>query len=71
MDSIASAGWRLVYAADDPSFNYHRNGTAVISSTPGAIATFEFSGTGIWDYGARRDNHGNYTVSLDGGDEHL
>ncbi|KAF8334728.1 uncharacterized protein EI90DRAFT_3050000 [Cantharellus anzutake] len=63
----STAGWRLVYAADDPSANFYRNGTAVTSSTPGASATFDFFGTGIWVYGARRDNHGNYTVSLDGG----
>ncbi|KAF8329682.1 uncharacterized protein EI90DRAFT_3061549, partial [Cantharellus anzutake] len=31
-----------------------------------ATATFIFKGTGIWVYGAKRQNHGNYFVNLDG-----
>ena len=31
----------------------------------GAYAAFYFKGTSVWIYGAKRDNHGEYTVELD------
>ena len=32
----------------------------------GASASLTFNGTAIWIYGAKRDNHGPYNITLDG-----
>ncbi|KAI9450352.1 hypothetical protein F5148DRAFT_598110 [Russula earlei] len=44
------------------------------SSFPGASATIQFNGTGIWFYGANRPGYGSFNISIDGqsvpGDAH-
>ncbi|KIM32155.1 hypothetical protein M408DRAFT_326814 [Serendipita vermifera MAFF 305830] len=44
---------------------YYLN-TYTMCSRAGDNATFTFTGTGVWLYGALRDNHGLYNVTLDG-----
>ncbi|KAL0952765.1 hypothetical protein HGRIS_006993 [Hohenbuehelia grisea] len=46
--------------------DYSNNGTFTLCSTAGASATFTFTGTSVWIFGAKRDNHGPYTINLDG-----
>ncbi|THH05379.1 hypothetical protein EW145_g4839 [Phellinidium pouzarii] len=48
------------------SGSYFGGGTFTLTSASGATATFAFNGTGVWLYGAKRSNHGLYSVALDG-----
>ncbi|KAG2032465.1 hypothetical protein BDR03DRAFT_873930 [Suillus americanus] len=41
-------------------------GTFQTSNVTGSVATFSFNGTAFWIYGAKRGNHGTYTVTVDG-----
>ncbi|KAF7321947.1 hypothetical protein MKEN_00717200 [Mycena kentingensis (nom. inval.)] len=50
----------------DSEFSKYSNGTFMVSSTKDDMATFVFTGTQVTLYGARRDNHGPYTIYLDG-----
>lgn len=45
---------------------YDNGGTFTLTTTYGASATLTFNGTGIWIYGAKRENHGPYNTTLDG-----
>ncbi|KAJ7080959.1 hypothetical protein B0H15DRAFT_786862 [Mycena belliarum] len=51
---------------DSSGINYSNNGTFTLSTTKGSSASFSFSGTQVWIFGAKRSNHGPYTVALDG-----
>jgi len=57
-----SAGW----TASDPSWGWS-GGAAVQSTTPGATATFHFTGSSVRWIGARGRGMGIATVSVDGG----
>ncbi|PBK73065.1 hypothetical protein ARMSODRAFT_880965 [Armillaria solidipes] len=46
--------------------SYWGNGTFTLCQQNGATATFKFNGTEIAIYGAKRSNHGTYSVTLDG-----
>ncbi|KZW03529.1 hypothetical protein EXIGLDRAFT_664123 [Exidia glandulosa HHB12029] len=62
-----SGPWRAGTASDDPYFNsYSNNGTFTLTNRNGAAATIKWHGTGIQVFGAKRDNHGDYSVSLNG-----
>ncbi|KAL1720434.1 hypothetical protein EV715DRAFT_289397 [Schizophyllum commune] len=67
--SYTPAGqWRPGSASSDNLANkYSDGGTFIVTDTAGSKATFSFNGTDIYIFGAKRDNHGKYTVSLDGG----
>ncbi|KAJ6524014.1 hypothetical protein B0H19DRAFT_880169, partial [Mycena capillaripes] len=41
-------------------------GTFTLCNTLGSSATFTFNGTQVFVYGAKRDNHGPYSITLDG-----
>ncbi|KAI6099323.1 hypothetical protein EDD16DRAFT_1764929 [Pisolithus croceorrhizus] len=41
-------------------------GTFSTNTVPNGAAWFSFNGTGVWVYGAKRSNHNNYTIQLDG-----
>ncbi|KAF9653279.1 hypothetical protein BDM02DRAFT_3087395 [Thelephora ganbajun] len=45
---------------------YDHNGTFTLTTQFGASASMTFNGTGVWIYGAKRDNHGPYNTTLDG-----
>lgn len=42
----------------------YQDDTFIITSQNGS-ASFAFKGTGVWLFGAKRINHGNYSVTLD------
>lgn len=46
--------------------SYSNGGTFTLTNATSATATFEFNGTGVWLYGAKRPNHGTYSVLMDG-----
>lgn len=46
-------------------YRYSNGGTFTTTSNL-ASAVFTFNGTAIWIFGAKRDNHGPYNVTLDG-----
>ncbi|KAG7445919.1 uncharacterized protein BT62DRAFT_142690 [Guyanagaster necrorhizus] len=52
--------------ADPEASNYSNNGTFTVCQQNGATATFNFNGTGVAIYGAKRSNHGFYSATLDG-----
>ncbi|KAF7340849.1 hypothetical protein MSAN_02114400 [Mycena sanguinolenta] len=52
--------------ADPLGYLYSNNGTFEVSITQGSSATFTFNGTQIYVYGAKRNNHSPYSVTLDG-----
>ncbi|KAJ6553570.1 hypothetical protein DFH09DRAFT_1366185 [Mycena vulgaris] len=59
-----SLGWRPG-GIDDSLISSYSNGTFTLCDTQGSYASFTFNGTAIWVYGAKRPNHGQYSVALD------
>lgn len=58
--------WHTGLASEDPyAPQYSDGGTYTTTNTTGASVSIAWNGTGIAVYGAKRINHGNYTVSLD------
>ncbi|KAG8706633.1 hypothetical protein FRC08_000932, partial [Ceratobasidium sp. 394] len=49
----------------DPWFWRYSGITFHCSATNGAQAFFQFNGTAVYIFGAKRHNHGNYTVQVD------
>jgi hypothetical protein len=41
-----------------------------LTQTPGASFSLTFNGTAVWVFGAKRFNHGLYSVSVDSGPVH-
>ena len=52
---------------DDPFTSRYRDSSFHSSRTDGSTAKFVFRGTGVYIFGAKRPNHGLYSVSVDGG----
>ncbi|CAE6450072.1 unnamed protein product [Rhizoctonia solani] len=50
----------------DPFVNKYKESSFHSSQTNGSTATFEFRGIAIYIFGAKRGNHGFYSVSVDG-----
>ncbi|KAJ7071988.1 hypothetical protein C8F01DRAFT_1361438 [Mycena amicta] len=61
-----SGSWSAGNKTDPSSSQYSNNGTFTVSSTKGDSASLIFTGTQVWIFGAKRDNHGGYTIKLDG-----
>lgn len=57
--------WAPGSSMDSLADQYFR-GTFQTSNVTGSVATFSFNGTAFWIYGAKRSNHGTYTVTVDG-----
>ncbi|KZT29955.1 hypothetical protein NEOLEDRAFT_1127866 [Neolentinus lepideus HHB14362 ss-1] len=52
--------------AGDPYFaRYSNGGTFTLTTTNGAYAEFTFNGTDVTIFGAKRSNHGLYSITLD------
>ncbi|KAL4068205.1 hypothetical protein J3A83DRAFT_4096765 [Scleroderma citrinum] len=58
--------WLPGTSADDTSADQYYLGTFTKNSVTNGKATFTFNGTAFWIYGAKRSNHGTYTVEVDG-----
>ncbi|KIY48527.1 hypothetical protein FISHEDRAFT_73497 [Fistulina hepatica ATCC 64428] len=67
---LPSLEWRPGSKSDSAYVNY-TDETFTLTNTSGAYASFLFNGTGVQIYGAKRNNHGQYTVSLDNGTENV
>ncbi|KZS92687.1 hypothetical protein SISNIDRAFT_486205 [Sistotremastrum niveocremeum HHB9708] len=63
-----SAGW-VDSNHDDPLWANYNGGTFHATQTPGASAEITFFGTACWVFGAKRSNHGSYTVTLNDSDQ--
>ncbi|KAJ7717581.1 hypothetical protein B0H16DRAFT_437555 [Mycena metata] len=62
-----AAAWTEGNDATDPlASSYSNNGTFTLCTTQGSSATFAFTGTQVFVFGAKRENHGPYSVTLDG-----
>ncbi|KAJ6562356.1 hypothetical protein B0H19DRAFT_943191 [Mycena capillaripes] len=57
--------WTAGDEATDSSGSKYSGGTFTLSTTKGSSASFTFTGTQVWVYGAKRSNHGPYTVTID------
>ncbi|KAF8715252.1 hypothetical protein RHS03_00037, partial [Rhizoctonia solani] len=53
-------------ATKDPHVNKYHGASFHSSRTNGSTATLKFHGTAVYIYGAKRFNHGFYSVSIDG-----
>ncbi|KAF8206809.1 hypothetical protein K438DRAFT_1931376 [Mycena galopus ATCC 62051] len=53
-------------SADPLGYLYSNGGTFEVCTTQGSSATFTFNGTQVYLFGAKRVNHGPYSVTLDG-----
>jgi len=53
------------YQSCDPCVRYYL-GTFTLNNVSDGTATFTFNGTGFWIYGAKRGNHGTYSIEVDG-----
>ncbi|KAI6033400.1 hypothetical protein EDC04DRAFT_2868874 [Pisolithus marmoratus] len=51
---------------DDAYADQYYLGTFTTNNVTNGAVSFSFNGTGVWIYGAKRGNHGAYTVELDG-----
>ncbi|KAG1866695.1 hypothetical protein F4604DRAFT_1682768 [Suillus subluteus] len=58
--------WAPGNSGDDNLADQYFRGTFQTSNVTGSVATFSFNGTAFWIYGAKRSNHGTYTVTVDG-----
>ncbi|KIJ67685.1 hypothetical protein HYDPIDRAFT_83283 [Hydnomerulius pinastri MD-312] len=59
------ATWSPGTSADSYADEYYL-GTFTTSNVTGGTASFSFNGTAFWIYGAKRDNHGTFSVSVNG-----
>ncbi|KAG8772489.1 hypothetical protein FRC12_003058 [Ceratobasidium sp. 428] len=50
----------------DPYTDQYLGGSFHVSITNGAQLSFQFTGIAVYIFGAKRTNHGNYSVQLDG-----
>ncbi|KAG2361343.1 hypothetical protein BDR07DRAFT_1287489 [Suillus spraguei] len=60
--------WAAGNSGDDSLADQYFRGTFQTSIITNSIATFSFNGTAFSIYGAKRGNHGSYTVTVDGYD---
>ncbi|KAG8840552.1 hypothetical protein FRB91_005945, partial [Serendipita sp. 411] len=60
--------WQTVSSNDTNGFALyqHDNDDYMTTNTTNATAEFSFTGTGVWIFGKRGTNHGEYLVTLDG-----
>ncbi|KAF9227463.1 hypothetical protein BS17DRAFT_775527 [Gyrodon lividus] len=58
------ASWAPGTSADSLADEYYL-GTFTTNNITDGKATFSFNGTAFWIYGAKRSNHGTYTVEVD------
>ncbi|KAI4527471.1 hypothetical protein K525DRAFT_264179 [Schizophyllum commune Loenen D] len=62
-----SGGWSTgSKTLDSEALSYSDGGTFTVTQTAGTRASFTFNGTNVYVYGAKRFNHGAYSVELDG-----
>ena len=64
LSSVSSVGWSLIRIS--LGFRYDNNGTWRFTDSLSALAGFSFKGTSVWIYGAKRNNHGGYSIGFDG-----
>jgi hypothetical protein len=65
--TYAPAGAWSDSPSSDPLLSNYSASCFHTTSTAGATATFTWNGTGIWVYGALRQDHGHFQANLDGG----
>ncbi|KIM58543.1 hypothetical protein SCLCIDRAFT_1218490 [Scleroderma citrinum Foug A] len=60
------SSWLPGNSGDDPFEDQYYLGTFTTNNVTNGKASFTFNGTGFWIYGAKRSNHGTYSVEVDG-----
>ncbi|KAF9244860.1 hypothetical protein BU15DRAFT_85715 [Melanogaster broomeanus] len=61
---LYDASWAPGTSGDSLADQYYL-GTFTTNEVTDGKATFSFNGTAVWIYGAKRSNHGTYTIELD------
>ncbi|KAF8971163.1 hypothetical protein BDZ97DRAFT_1651486 [Flammula alnicola] len=64
---VYSENWRAGTSETDSSLDQYTQSSFILTQTVGATLSFKFYGTSIQIAGAKRSNHGNYQIQLDGG----
>jgi hypothetical protein len=63
---VYSANWRAGTSESDGSADQYTQSSFTLTQTAGDSMSFRFYGTSIGVFGAKRSNHGNYEVQIDG-----
>ncbi|KAF8971164.1 hypothetical protein BDZ97DRAFT_1914175 [Flammula alnicola] len=63
---VFSTGWNGGFSETDAALDQYSQATYTVTQTPGATMDFQFNGTYIGIYGAKRPDHGLYKVTVDG-----
>ncbi|KAJ7261217.1 hypothetical protein C8J57DRAFT_1184497 [Mycena rebaudengoi] len=58
--------WKEGEAEFDDLASMYQDETFTVCRTKGSSATFRFTGNQVWVFGAKRGNHGPYSIMLDG-----
>jgi len=62
---LYSGNWQAGTSADNSASSYSAS-SFTVSQSDGASASFQFNGTGVQIFGARRQNHGLFQINVDG-----
>ncbi|KAK6995998.1 hypothetical protein R3P38DRAFT_3424461 [Favolaschia claudopus] len=60
-----AGAWSAGDKAQDPQASKYSDGTFTLSTAKGSSASLTFTGNRVWIFGAKRGNHGLYSVTLD------
>ncbi|KAF8876706.1 hypothetical protein CPB84DRAFT_1689013 [Gymnopilus junonius] len=63
---VYSSSWQAGLSESDGSLDQYTQSSFTDTQAQGSSVTFKFYGSSVGVYGAKRGNHGNYMVSLDG-----
>ncbi|KAK7042135.1 hypothetical protein R3P38DRAFT_3178720 [Favolaschia claudopus] len=60
-----AGAWSAGDKAQDPQASKYSDGTFTLSTAKGSSASLTFTGNHVWIFGAKRGNHGLYSVTID------
>ncbi|KAF7321255.1 hypothetical protein MKEN_00645200 [Mycena kentingensis (nom. inval.)] len=63
---VYSVDWRAGTTSDDDFADHYSDSSFTLTQVDGATATFMFNGTAVTIFGAKRPNHGQLQVTIDG-----
>ncbi|KAF5370628.1 hypothetical protein D9758_001876 [Tetrapyrgos nigripes] len=66
IDYIPGNAWIDANGNDDALTTSYSGASYHFTTTKDAAASFTFTGTGVWVFGGKRPNYGDYSISVDG-----
>ncbi|KDR74994.1 hypothetical protein GALMADRAFT_69932 [Galerina marginata CBS 339.88] len=61
-----AGSWRAGHSSDDKSAELYTQSSFTVTQVKGDSMSFNFHGTSVGVFGAKRGNHGNYIIQFDG-----